>query len=155
MKRSWLVVLALTVITLPLLAKESSDAAIRATDVAFASAWNSHDAKAMAATWAKDGDLINPMGRAAKGRVAIEQLIQDEHATAFKHSTYTPGTMSIRFVEPDIAVAESDTEISGIMNPDGTNAPNMKVHVLRVIEKKDGKWWTVTARPTIYPTLPR
>ena len=154
MKRSSIIVLALSLLTIPLMAKESSDAAIRATDVVFAAAWNHHDATAMAATWAQDGDLVNPFGRAAKGRVAIQAMLQDEHNMAFKSSTYTPGPLSIRFIEPDIAVAESDTAITGIMNPDGTSAPTMNVHILRVIEKKDGKWLTVTARPVIYPTAP-
>ena len=139
---------------IPVMAKESSEAAIRATDVVFAAAWNHHDAAAMAATWAQDGDLVNPFGRAARGRVAVQAMLQDEHNTAFKSSTYTPGPLSIRFIDPDVAVVESDTAISGILNPDGTNAPTMNVHIVRVIEKRDGKWLTVTARPIIYPTAP-
>ena len=154
MKRFAMVLLSLALITIPLFAKESSEAAIRATDEVFAAAWNKHDAKAMAATWAKDGDLVNPFGRVAKGRAEVEKLIQNEHSMAFQHSTYTPGTMSVRFIEPDIAVAESDTEISGITSPDGTAAPTMKVHIIRVVRKKDGKWWTVMARPVIYPPAP-
>lgn len=149
-----MVVLSLAFITIPLLAKESSEAAIRASDKAFAAAWNKHDTKAMAASWATDGDLINPRGRVAKGRAEIEKLLQDEHTTAFKQSTYKPGAMSVRFIKPDIAVAETDTEISGITNPDGTSAPAMNVHIIRVVQKKDGKWWTVTARPVIYPPAP-
>ena len=149
-----MVVLSFALLSTPLFAKESSDAAIRATDQAFAAAWNRHDTKAMAASWAKDGDLINPAGRVAKGRVEIEKLLQDEHATAFKTSTYTPGTLSIRFIERDLAVAESDTEISGITNPDGSSAPVMKVHILRLVQKKDGVWSTLTARPVMYPVAP-
>jgi len=154
MKRFAMVLLSLTLITIPLLAKESSQAAIRATDEAFAAAWNKHDAKALAATWAKDGDLVNPFGRGAKGRAEIEKFIQSEHATVFQHSTYTPGAMTVRFLEPEIAVAESDTEISGITNPDGTAAPTLKIHIIRVVQKKGGKWWTVMARPVIYPPPP-
>jgi uncharacterized protein (TIGR02246 family) len=152
MKKTLLTVLTFALIAVPMFAKESSEAAIRATDQAFAAAWNHHDVKAMAATWSQDGDLVNPFGRAAKGRANIETLIGDEHAKAFKQSTYTPGPLSIRFIEPTIAVAESDTEISGIVNPDGTSAPAMNVHILRVVQKKDGKWLTVTARPVIYAT---
>lgn len=154
MKRLLMVVVSFALLSTPLFAKQSNDAAIRATDQAFATAWNHHDAKAMAASWAKNGDLINPFGRVANGRVEIEKLIQDEHATAFKSSTYTPGTMSIRFIERDLAVAESDSEITGIVNPDGSSAPAMKVHILRIVQKKDGVWSTLTARPVLYPTAP-
>jgi uncharacterized protein (TIGR02246 family) len=154
MKRFLMVVLFLALITIPLIAKESSEAAIRETDESFAAAWNRHDAKAMAASWAKDGDLINPFGRVAKGRAEIERLIQDEHSNAMKQSMYKTGAMSIRFIEPDIAFVESDIELSGVTNPDGTIAPPLKVHVNRVVQKKDGKWWTVASRPVIYPPSP-
>lgn len=154
MKRFLMIVLTAFLLTLPMFAKESSEAAIRATDEAFAAAWNKHDAKAMAATWAKDGDLINPFGRVAKGRDEIETLIQDEHSKAMKQSTYSPGAMSVRFIEPDIAFVEQDVEISGITGSDGSAAPLMKVHINRVVQKKDGKWLTVTARPVIYPPHP-
>ena len=150
MKTILLTVLTLAIFALPVIAKEPSDSAIRATDQVFATAWNAHDAKAMAATWSKDGDLVNPFGRAAKGRTNIEALITDEHSVAFKHSIYTPGPMSIRFIQPTIAVAESDTVISGIVNTDGTSAPPMNVHIMRVVQKINGKWLTVTARPVIY-----
>lgn len=155
MKRFSMVAIALIIFAVPMFAKESSDAAIRATDQAFAAAWNRHDVQAMAASWAINGDLVNPQGRVANGRNQIELLLQDEHATAFRNSTYTPGPMSIRFIQPGIAVSESDTEISGITNPDGTNAPVMKVHILRVVQKIGGKWMTVTARPVIYPVVPK
>jgi len=154
MKKFLMVVLSFALLSTPLFAKESSDAAIRATDQAFATAWNHHDAKAMAASWATNGDLINPFGRLATGRVEIEKLIQDEHSTTFRTSTYTPGLMSIRFLERDLAIAESDSDITGITNPDGSSAPPMKVHILRIVQKKDGVWSTLTARPTLYPTAP-
>jgi uncharacterized protein (TIGR02246 family) len=154
MKRFLMVVLSLALITIPLIAKESSEAAIRKSDEAFAVAWNKHDAKAMAASWAKDGDLINPFGRVAKGRAEIESLFQDEHSKAMKQSMYKTGAMSIRFIEPDIAFVESDNEVSGVTNPDGTTAPPLKVHANRVVQKKDGKWWTVVARPVIYTPPP-
>ena len=152
MKRLLLVVLTLAFFAVPAFAKQSSDAAIRATDQTFAAAWNRHDVKAMAATWTLDGDLVNPSGRAAKGRTAIETLMTSEHATAFRNSTYTPGTMSIRFLDPAVAISESDTTISGVVNPDGTAVPTMNVHIIRVVQKINGKWLTVAARPVIYPT---
>jgi len=151
MKKILLTALTFALMALPVMAKESSETAIRNTDQVFAAAWNIHDAKAMAATWTKDGDLVNPTGHAAKGRANIEAMIATEHSVAFKHSTYTPGTMSIRFIEPTIAVADSDTVISGALNMDGTSTPPMNVHITRVVQKINGKWLTVTARPVIYP----
>lgn len=146
---------ALMFLAVPVFAKESSETAIRATDQAFAAAWNRHDVQAMASTWAKDGDLVNPSGRVAVGRNQIEMLLQEEQTSVFRNSTYTPGTLSIRFLTPGIAVAESVTEISGAKNPDGTDVPTMTVHITRVVQKINGKWLTQTARPVIYPLVPR
>jgi len=154
MKRFLMVILSFVLITIPLVAKDSREAAIRADEAAFAAAWNKHDAKAMAAFWAQDGDLINPQGRVAKGRAEIEKLFQDEHSKGLKQSTYKPGPLTVRFIEPDIAFAESDSEISGATNPDGTSAPTFKAHVNRLLLKKGGKWWIVAARPVIYPPAP-
>jgi hypothetical protein len=41
--------------------------------------------------------------------------------------------------------------ISGAVNMDGTSTPPMNVHITRVVQKINGKWLTVTARPVIYP----
>ena len=49
-------------------ADDTDTAAIHARTQEFLAAWNRHDAKEMAAVWAPDGDLVNPFGRAAKGR---------------------------------------------------------------------------------------
>ncbi|HEX9160835.1 MAG TPA: SgcJ/EcaC family oxidoreductase [Thermoanaerobaculia bacterium] len=152
MKRLSLMVLALALASAPLLAKDTSETAIRHSDQVFSAAWNSHDAKAMAATWMQDGDLINPSGRVAKGRAGIETLLGEEHATAFKHSTYTSGPITIHFLRPDVAVAECFTEITGVVNPDGSSAPSMNVYIMRIVQNKDGQWLTVSARPVIYPT---
>jgi uncharacterized protein (TIGR02246 family) len=151
MKKSLLMLLTFALTAIPVFANASSESAIRATDQAFATAWNHHDARAMAATWTKDGDLVNPYGRTAKGRASIETMIHDEHAVAFKNSTYTPGTMSIRFIQPTLAVSDSDSVITGAVNVDGSNSPAMNVHITRVIEKVNGQWLTVAARPVIYP----
>src|SRR5437016_2744913 len=40
---------------------------------AFKAGWNSHDPKAMAAVFAEDADAIDPMGRKAVGRAAVER----------------------------------------------------------------------------------
>ena len=150
MKKLLLTALMFTLFAVPAFASDSSEA-IRATDQAFAAAWNRHDVKAMAAAWSQDGDIINPFGRVAKGRASVEALLADEHSKVFQHSTYTPGPMSLRFITPSIAIADSDTQISGAVNPDGSKAPVMTVHIMRIVQKIKGQWLTVTARPVIYP----
>ena len=48
-------------------------AAIKKNSATFAAAWNKHDAKALAALWAKDGDLIDPWGATSNSRDAVQK----------------------------------------------------------------------------------
>jgi len=126
-------------------AKESSEEQIRARAAAFADAWDKHDTVAMTALWSFDGDLINPFGRTAKGMTQIQKLFQDEHAAAMKQSTYKTNSMSIRFIDPDLALVDSDVEVSGVANPDGSTL-TIKPHVTTLWRKSGGQWWVVAAR---------
>ena len=126
-------------------AKESNEEQIRARASAFADAWNKHDTVAMAAFWSFDGDLMNPLGRKANGMTQIQKLFQDEHSAAMKQSTYKTNSMSIRFIQPDIALGDADVEISGVANPDGSTA-TIKPHVTTLWRKSGGQWWIVSAR---------
>jgi len=131
-----------------------SEAQVRARCQEFAAAWNRHDAKAMAGFWAPDGDLINPSGRMAKGRADVEKLFTDEQAGVMKGTTFTITGMTVRLLEPDIAVTDWDVEISGMQSPDGTAVPVLKAHVNSVMTKKSGQWWVFAGRPVIYQPAP-
>jgi len=128
--------------------------AIRRLSADFAAAWAKDDAKAMAALWAPDGDLINPWLRVAKGRVEIEKLFQDEHSAAMKGTTYGIKFDGVRFLGPDTAIAEWDSTISGMKGPDGSAMPPLPHHVTMVLQQKEGKWWIVAGRPMIAPPPP-
>jgi uncharacterized protein (TIGR02246 family) len=135
----------------------SNDAQIRKMTDDFAAAWNKHDATALAHFWTADGDLINPWGRKAKGFTEIQQLLQDEQNGPLKGSTYSTATMSIRMLAPTLALADLDSEIANIPNPDGSTATfaTFKHHVVFVLRKTNGKWWIVSARPYAFAPSPR
>lgn len=130
-----------------LAAATEDEAAIRELSASFVKAWNQHDPAAMAATWAKDGDLINPQGRVAKGRDAIQQLLTDEHSGPLKGSTFTLKSMELRMLKPQVALGDWTIELSGMMEPQGKAPSPGKMHVFVVYEKRDGKWLAVATRP--------
>ncbi len=55
----------------------------RAALEGFLAAWNNHAPEAISAFWATDGELVGFSGTTAKGRPAIERLLQAEHTTYF------------------------------------------------------------------------
>lgn len=119
----------------------------------FKAAWDRHDAKALAAFWAEDGDLINPFGRVAKGRAEVEKLFHDEQTTVMKSSTFNILSDSSREIAPGVAVADWDVEIAGVQGPGGAMPP-FKNHVTVVWVKKGGQWWAAAARPESFPPPP-
>jgi uncharacterized protein (TIGR02246 family) len=148
MKRA-VVLLALVSLVAPaaLRASQAEDeASIQKFGTDFAAAWNKHDAKAMASFWTEDGDLINPFARVAKGRAEIEKLFQDEHSTAMAGTSYSPTLSAVRFLTPDVAVADWDLVISGMRGPDGKTGAPFKPHLSVVMVKKEGRWSSAAAR---------
>ena len=131
----------------------SNDAQIRQVADDFAAAWNKHDPTTMAYFWSADGDLINPWGRKAKGLTEIQRLFQDEQNGMMKNTTYSVTAMSIRMLEPALALVDYDAEIANIALPDGTTG-TFKPHVVFVMRKTNGKWWIVSARPYAFSPPP-
>ena len=108
----------------------------------------------MAAAWAEDADLINPFGRAAKGRAEIEKLFIEEHSTVMKGTTYTVAQSEARLLAPNIAICELSGEIAGMHDPSGAAMPLFKHHVVTIVIKKGDKWWPSIVRPYAYLTVP-
>lgn len=145
--------LVLAVSTPQVLAAASKDeTAVRDHCAAFIAAWNKHDAKAMAATWAEDGSLINPFGRIGNNRAEVEKILALEHGAVMKASTYKAEIVSVKFVEPNVAVADWNSEITGMVDEKGNALPPFKHRVCLVVVKKDGKWSSAAARA--YADLP-
>lgn len=135
-------------------AEDAREKEVRSVSDAFVAAWNKHDAKALAALWAPEGDLINPFGRVATGRAEVEKLFADEHSTFMKASTYSLDTFKARFPSPAIAVVDYEGLATGIQGSDGSTPPPFKHHVSSVYTKKGGHWWIFAARATTFLPSP-
>lgn len=155
MKRILLLAVAVF-LTAPLSAADKKgrtgdEEAIKKVFADFAAAWEKGDPKAMSMFWAEDGDLINPAGRVAKGRAEVEKLFVEERPTNPPRITFTVN--EIRFLKRDVAVYNASFELSGVRGADGKEM-TMKGLITCVMAKKNGKWWTVAARPMV-PLGPR
>jgi uncharacterized protein (TIGR02246 family) len=136
--------------------QKDEDAAIQKRSDEWNAAWNSHDPKVMASFWLDNGDLIDPFGRHAQGRDAIEKLLEGDHTGTgpMVGTTYVGTVESIRYIGKNAAIVDVTAEVSGMKGPDGAALPPLKHHVTWVAEKKDGKWMAVAARPCIAVPLP-
>lgn len=132
----------------------SQEAAILKVHEQFAENWNKDDAKGMAAMFADDADLINPLGRVAKGKAEIEKLYQDEHSGAFKGSHFTSDCKGgVRVLKPDVAIVTCSFEVTGGTLPDGKPMPVMKGIYTATMTKTKNRWQVVAGRP-MFPFTP-
>src|SRR6185436_12727674 len=75
-------------------ARDESD--IRQLQARQQDAWNRHDAKAYAALFTDDGDVVNVVGWWWKGRREIERQLTAAYAVAFRESRLTTADVEVR-----------------------------------------------------------
>jgi uncharacterized protein (TIGR02246 family) len=130
------------------------EAALRKAQEDFAAAWNNHDAQAMAALWAEDGDWVGPDGNYVQGRQRIEDMLAEAHTGDWASSHLTVKVLGVRFLKPDVGVVNAEQEITGARDFFDNALPNQKVVATSIMVKKDGKWQTAVYRAFVPPPPP-
>lgn len=124
-------------------AKQTDDLrALRQTAAAFTAAFNKADAKAVAALWTADGELIDDTGRRLTGRSEIEKA----YAELFANSAGAKIQIivdSLRLLSPDAAIEDG----RAILEPAPAGPPSITKYTV-VHVKHDGQWLMSTARET-------
>jgi uncharacterized protein (TIGR02246 family) len=120
------------------------EAAILKHAEAFVEAFQTGDAKALAARWTKDGDYTDQRGRTFKGREAIEKLFKELFAEN-KKLKLRINVDSIRFLTPEVAVEDGTTEV---LPPNGGPPSRSRYTIVHV--KKDGEWFLSSVRDSIF-----
>lgn len=114
-------------------------AAILASDAAFTKAFNAGDAKALAATFTTDAEMIDEDDEVVEGREEIEARFAAGFAE-FKGATITLESESIRFLSAETALVRGRSVIS---TPEGLVEPT---RYTVVFVKQEGKWLQASVR---------
>jgi uncharacterized protein (TIGR02246 family) len=131
----------------PAVGADDEIAGVRKSCEAVVSGWNKHDAKAIAAVFAEDADMISPEGKLVSGRAAIEKAFTEDMNGPLKESAITVLKEPVRFPTPEIAVSDAEVTLEGAIGPDGAKSGPMTLIVTNVWKKADGKWWIYASRP--------
>lgn len=118
-------------------------AAIKKGEAAFKAAFDAGDAKAVAALWAPDGELVEEDGERIEGRAAIEK----RYAAFFAANPKARIKVYVQLVRfPNAETALEDGSAT-VMYPSGV--PMNSGHYSVVHVKRDGKWlmWSVHESP--------
>ncbi len=122
----------------------------------FTAAWNKHDAKALAAMWAIDGDHVDPDGRKARGRDEVIKLMKANHETMFKDTVLDLTIQTVWFITGDIAVGDvalidGTYSLAGIKDPDDNQLPTRSGLITSVLTKQRGGEWEIAASRLMIP----
>ena len=119
---------------------QARDAAeIRDVQARQAETWTRHDAKAYAALFADDADVVNIVGWRWKGRAQLEARMTAAFAYVFRESTLTVTDVETRFLGPEIAIAHVRWTMTGARTPPGMPEPRQGIQTLTMV-KKAGQW---------------
>lgn len=120
---------------------EGKDLAIlKALAVAFEKAYNAADAKAIAAQFTENGEVVDEDGNVTEGRAKIEARF----AELFKEYPQTRIAVeltSLRQLSPEVAVEEGYSTTTLSPEEPGSRSPYTMVHV-----KRDGQWLAASVR---------
>jgi len=120
------------------------EAAIRKIIADEIAAWNAGDAKAYAARFAEHGTFTNIYGMFFEGHKAFEERHAEIFATFFKGTTRKQTVRKLRFVTPDVAVVDVDSEVWNIRSMPGVVLPPdgvLRTRLQEVFVKRENGWW--------------
>jgi uncharacterized protein (TIGR02246 family) len=112
--------------------------AIRHLIAAMDEAFNAH--KPDVSVFARDADFINVNGTWLKGASEIERGRRNAFETRLKNARTKSVDVRLRFIRPDVAIANVISETTGITASDGRELPAQRELNIRVLTKEGGRW---------------
>jgi uncharacterized protein (TIGR02246 family) len=126
-------------------------AGVKAVVSAYDDGFNSHDAHAIGALFADEGDFTNMRGSSKHGRKDIEQNYGNLLNGVLKTAHRTDTIKNVKFITPDVAEIDADWEMTGTKAADGSDNPPRKGGLDWVVQKSNGKWMIVVFHESEYP----
>lgn len=123
----------------------AAEAQIRSIVAAQVTAWDAGDGKAFAKDLAPDASFTNRFGTVMYGPALFAERHREILATFYKGTTRHDSIRRIRFVTPDVAIVDIDSEVRGVKAmpagiataPDGIN----RTQLMEVFVRRGDRWW--------------
>ena len=114
--------------------------AIRDIILQMTEGFNKHDAKAATQMYTSNADFVNVRGDKYTGAEEIQQKLAAILSTRAKEATLNTLNTTIRFVNPELAIAHVSNELSGLVDAAGLKLPSHQELSIRVFIKEKGNW---------------
>lgn len=132
-------------------ASEADAAAVKQVVASYDDAFNQHDAHAVGALFADEGDFTNMRGASRHGRKDIEQNYGNLFSGVLKTSHRTDTVKNVRFLTPEMAEVDADWEMTGTRGADGSESPARKGYLDWVVAKVNGQWLITVFHEAEFP----
>lgn len=129
--------------------EQADEEAINRIETRFNEAWNRHDPAGMVESLAEDAQFITVNGVWMKTRAEFDGLVRRLHGATgpLRESRRETLEADIRFLVSDVAMVHSRFRISGDIGDDGKQESREGCGI-RVVHKRDGRWFTVAVQNT-------
>jgi uncharacterized protein (TIGR02246 family) len=136
-------------------ASDRDEAAVRALGDSFAKAFLQKNAEVRASLFAEDGTFVTPQGDFLQGRVAMVKDFGPEAQQAVNGNTHAAfSNYRIRFIKPDVAVADALLTVRNVNGPDGTVIPVIPINFFFVAVRHGDQWLIEDGRAHFAPAPP-
>ena len=117
------------------------EAAVRALGDNFAKAFVQKNAKQRASLFAENGTFVTPVGDFLQGRAAMVKDFGPEAQQAVNGTTQAAfSNYRIRFINPNVAVADAVLTVRNVNGPDGTIIPVIPINFFSVATRHGNQW---------------
>lgn len=114
----------------------------------FATTWAKGDAAELSAYWTEEGDTLPAEGHFV-GRAAVKEYYTQGFGGPYAGTTIAIAMTSVRFLQPDVALADGTYVVTGAKGPDGEDMPALEGLWTNVNVKVGGQWLIASSRPMI------
>jgi uncharacterized protein (TIGR02246 family) len=115
----------------------------------FANAWSKNDGAALGAFFVDTGTLVNPFGQRADGRESVTEMYSEFFGGMLGGTSTTINLMNVRDLDGDRAFVDAEQTIRAA---DGSDV--LTVHLAALLQRENGRWKFVDARPYSYAAAP-
>jgi len=128
------------------------EAAVRALGDNFAKAFVQKNAEQRASLFAEDGTFVTPTGDFLQGHAAMVKDFGPEAQQAVTATTQAAfSNYRIRFIKPDVAVADALLTVHNVNGPDGSIIPAIPINFFNVAVRHGSQWLIEDGRAHFAP----
>jgi len=127
------------------------EAAVRALGDNFAKAFVQKNAEQRTSLFAENGTFVTPVGDFLQGHVAMVKDFGSEAQAVNGNTQASFSNYRIRFIKPDLAVADAVLTLRNVNGPDGTVIPVIPVNFFYVASRHGNQWLIEDGRAHFAP----